>query len=183
MRTFAHTAIGRDLHELLVGTNVGWQGGESFLSNAFFQSRINYSFVERVLGRSHNRTNIDTEMGYFLTPRLALSGLVTYQRHHGDALDHDSTRGLDQWTDEEFHHHDQLMRTNMLDVGLGTAFLLNGKTSVYANALHTVWGINGHPIQAGLIVGINWRFRTRRPRSLVAADDFQESLPSIQERH
>ena len=183
--TFAHSALGRDLRELLVGTNVGWQGGEeSLLSNIYTQARISYAFVERVLGRSHNRTNIDSEVGYFLTPRLALTGLASFQKHHGNPLDTDSTRGPDQWTEEEEHDHMQLLRSDMFDVGAGAAFLLNGKTSVYANGLHTVWGRNGHPIQAGLIVGINLRFRARHPREAVADDTLRpETLPAAQQRH
>ena len=88
--TYAHAAEGRGLRELLVGTNVGGQGGESFLPNAFFQARVNYSFVEHTLGRSHNRTNIDAEVGYFVTSRIAVTGIASYARHHG-GLDYDSS--------------------------------------------------------------------------------------------
>ena len=180
----AHSALGRDLRELLIGTNAGWQGGEnSFLSHLYTQTRISYGFVERVLGRSHNRTNIDSELGYFLTPRLTLSGLATFQKHHGNPLDTDFSLGPEQWTHEEDHHHMQLLRADLLDVGAGIAFKLNAKTSVYATALHTVWGKNGHPLQAGFIFGINFRFGTRRGN--VTADDSlpPETLRTVQERH
>jgi len=160
--TFAHSAIGRDLRELLVGSNIGWQGGEdSFLSHAFSQTRINYSFVEPVLGMSHNRTNIDAEIGYFITPRLAVTGLASYAKHHG-GLDYDSSKTfLQQWTPEEYLHHDQLMRADQLDVGGGASFMINGSTSVYANVLTIAWGINGHALNTGIITGINIRFRAR----------------------
>src|SRR5262249_18508547 len=138
--TFAHSAIGRDLRELLVGTNIGWQGGESFLSNAFFQTRVNYSFVEPVLGISHNRTNIDAEVGYFVTARLAVTGLATYAKHHG-GLDYDSSKAfLQQWTPEEYLHHDELMRADQLDVGGGASLMISKSTSVYANVLTIAWG-------------------------------------------
>jgi hypothetical protein len=161
--TFAHAAQGRNLRELLVGTNLGWQGGEGFLSKAFAQTRINYSFVEKVLGRSHNRTNIDAEVGYFLTPRLALTGLASYAKHHG-GLDYDSTKTpRDQWTQQEYLKHDELMRSDQLDVGGGGSFLINRSTSVYANVLTIAWGINGHALNMGVIVGINFRFRSHKP--------------------
>jgi hypothetical protein len=181
--TFAHAALGRNLREVLIGTNVGWKGGEeSFLSNVYTQTRFSYGFVERVLDRSHNRTNIDSELGYFLTPRLALSGLASFQKHHGNPLDRDFSKGPEQWTEEEEHDHMGLLRADQLDVGAGVAFRLNARTSLFATALHTVWGRNGHPIQAGLIVGINWRFRTRSPN--ISADDAlpPESLNTVQER-
>ncbi len=161
--TFAHAAQGRNLRELLVGTNLGWQGGEGFLSKAFAQTRINYSFVEKVLGRSHNRTNIDAEVGYFLTPRLAVTGIASYAKHHG-GLDYDSTKTpQEQWTPQEYLKHDELMRSDQLDVGGGGSFLVNRSTSVYANVLTIAWGINGHALNMGVIVGINFRFRTRHP--------------------
>jgi len=170
--TFAHSAVGRNLRELLVGTNVGLQGGESFLPNAFFQARINYSVVERVLDRSHNRTNIDAEMGYFLTPRLAVTGIASYAKHHG-GLNFDSTRTpLQQWTPEEYLNHDELMRSDQLDVGGGAAFMVSKSTSVYANVLTMAWGINGHALNTGVIAGINFRFRTRHPN---VSPNFAES--------
>ena len=182
--TFAHSALGRDLRELLIGTNVGWQGEESsFLSHLYTQTRISYGFVERVLGRPHNRTNIDSELGYFVTPRLTLSGLATFQKHHGNPLDTDFSLGPEQWTHEENHDHMELLRADLLDVGAGIAFQLNARKSVYATALHTVWGKNGHPLQAGFIFGFNLRFGTRRGN--VTADDTlpPETLRGIQERH
>jgi hypothetical protein len=169
--TFAHSAVGRGVRELLVGTNVGWQGGESFLPNAFLQTRINYSFVERVLNESHNRTNIDAEVGYFVTPRLAVSAIGSYEIHHG-GLDWDSSKPInDQWTSEELLNHDALMRADQFDVGGGVAFLVNKSTSVYANYLTMAWGINGHALNSGVIVGVNVRFRTRHPH---VSENFSE---------
>jgi hypothetical protein len=168
---------------LLIVTNVGWQGGEdSFLSHLFTQTRISYGFVERVLSRSHNRTNTDSELGYFLTPRLTLSGLASFQKHHGNPLDTDFAKGSEQWTHEEDHHHMKLLRSDLLDVGAGIAFRLNAKSSVYAIGLHTVWGKNGHPLQAGLIFGINFRFGTRR-RNITANDTLlPQTVTTVQKR-
>jgi hypothetical protein len=176
--TFAHAAVGRNLKELLVGANIGWQGGDSFLSNAYFQSRISYGFVEKVLGRSHNRTNIDTEFTYFLTPRLAVSNFVSYAKHHG-GLDFDSTKGTpaQQWTPEEILHHDELTRADMADVGVGAAFRLSGTTSVYASALRTVYSINAHPLNSALVIGINRRFRTRPAPQLPPDTEFVPAIP------
>lgn len=179
--TFAHAAIGRNLRELLVGTSIGWQGESSFLANAYFQTRISYGFVERVLGYSHNRSNIDAELGYFLTPRLAVSSLASFAKHHG-GLDWDSTKGTpaQQWTPEEFLHHDELTRADMLDIGVGASFLVNRSTSVYATVLHTPWAINGHPLHVGVMAGINWRFRSRRTPEAESSPD--QSLPATPER-
>jgi hypothetical protein len=177
----AHSALGRNLRELLIGTNVGWQGGEdSFLSPLYTQTRISYGFVERVLDRSHNRTNIDSELGYFLTRRLTLSGLATFQKHHGNPLDTDFSLGPEQWTHEEDHEHMKLLRSDLLDVGAGIAFQVNARSSIYATALRTIWGKNGHPLHAGFIVGINFRFGPRR-RNVMADDTLPaETLRTVQ---
>ena len=114
------------------------------------------------MGRSHNRTNIDAEVGYFVTSRIAVTGIASYARHHG-GLDYDSSKGLDQWTPEELLKHDELMRSNQLDVGGGAAVLINKSTSVYANYLTIVSGINGHALNSGIMLGINVRFRSRKP--------------------
>jgi hypothetical protein len=165
--TFAHAALGRNLRELLVGANLGWQGEESFLSNAYAQGRISYGFVEKVLGRSHNRTNIDSQFTYVVTPRLALSGLASFAKHHG-GLDWDSTKGTpaQQWTAEELLHHDELTRADMFDIGAAVAYRVKGSTSVYATLIHTAWSRNAHPWNTGVVAGVNFRFRTRAPAEL-----------------
>ena len=55
------------------------------------------------------------------------------------------------------------MRSNQLDVGGGAAVLINKSTSVYANYLTIVSGINGHALNSGIMLGINVRFRSRKP--------------------
>ena len=129
--TFAHTAIGRDLREFLVGTYVG-RDLEPVLPNAYFQARVSYALVKRVLGMSHNRTNIYAELGYGLTERVALSGLASFQKHHGGLDFDDSKPALEQFTLEQYHHHDQLFRADSLDVGGGVSFVVNRSTSVFA---------------------------------------------------
>ncbi len=110
----------------------------------------------------------------FVLPRLAVTGIASYAKHHC-GLDYDSTKTLDeQWTREELLNHDELMRSDQVDYGGGVAFLVNRSTSVYANFLTMAWGINGHALNQGIFVGINFRFRTRRPKfsaNLVDAED------------
>jgi hypothetical protein len=162
---FAHSAIGRNLKELLTGANIGWKTEEGPLSNVYAHTRASYGFVERVIGRRHDRSNIDAEVGYLFTPRLSVYGNLTYIKHHG-GLDFDSTRAPEQqWTIEEIPTHDQLIRNDLVDAGGGVRFALSRETSVYANVLRTAW-IRNDKLHTGVIVGFNWRFRTRRPAPL-----------------
>jgi hypothetical protein len=161
--TFAHAALGRNLHEVLVGTNIGWEAETPI----YAQARISYGFVEKVLGRSHNRTNIDAQFTYALTSLLQLSALASVAKHHG-GLDADSTKGspAQQWTPEELLHHDELTRADMFDMGGTVAFNVKGSTIVHATMIHTVWSRNAHPWNTGVIVGVSFRFRTRPPVEL-----------------
>jgi hypothetical protein len=121
--------------------------------------------LHRTASECPRRTNIDAEVGYFVTPRLAVSAIGSYEKHHG-GLDWDSSEPISQqWTDEEFLNHDALMRADQFDAGGGVAYLVNKSTSVYANYLTMVWGINGHALNSGVIVGVNIRFRSRHPHA------------------
>jgi len=174
--TFAHAAIGRNLRELLVGTNIGWQP-ESFLPKASAQARISYAFVEKVLGRSHNRTNIDTQFTYGLSRHVGVHVLASFAKHHG-GLDWDVRKGppKDQWTPEELLHHDELTRSDMFDVGAGLSFPL-GSTTAYATLIHTAWSRNAHPWNTGVIIGVNIPFRTRRSPELPSENPLTLPVP------
>ena len=158
--TFAHAALGRNLRELLIGTYVG-RDLEELLPNAYFQTRVSFAFVERVLDTSHNRTNISGELGYGLTDRLVLSGVASFQKHHGGIRWNSSVPIPEQWTPDQLLHHDQLLRADSLDVGGGASFAVNRSTSVFANLLTTTWHRNGHPLQYGITIGISKSFSTR----------------------
>jgi hypothetical protein len=172
--TYGHALRGRNLRELLVGTNVG-RDLEPWLPRAYFQVRVAHAFVEDVedsshhheLGTSHNRTNIDGEVWLRVTARVGISGAVHFQKHHGGLIWINCGRPLRQcYTDEEWHVHSQLFRTDALDVGGGLSYLLTSATSVFASFLNTPWSRNAHAISRGITVGMNWRFDTRPRRVL-----------------
>ncbi|PYT25799.1 MAG: hypothetical protein DMG57_23805 [Acidobacteria bacterium] len=70
---FAHSAVGRDQREYHLGTNFG-RRLDPVLPKAYLQARYSYVFVERVLGISPNRSDVEFTLGYFLTPRLSILG-------------------------------------------------------------------------------------------------------------
>ena len=164
--TFGNAATGRDLREFLVGTYLG-RDLEEVLPNAYFQTRLSYAFVERVLGMYHDRTNIDAELGYQLTNRVAVSGIVSFQKTLGGLY----SKG--RWTLEQKRHHDQLVRSDTLHWGGGVSLVVNRTTSIYATLLTMAWGKNSAALSHGFTVGINKSFRTGRPRPALAADTSQ----------
>jgi hypothetical protein len=74
---FAHSAVGRDVREYHVGVNLG-RRLDPILPKAFLQAQYSYAFVHRILDISPNRSDVQAQLGYFLTPRLTLLGLAQW---------------------------------------------------------------------------------------------------------
>lgn len=163
---FAHAAPGRDLHELQVGL-LGAKLLDAVVPGLFVQARYAYGFTEKVLDISHNRSNLDLELGYFLTPKLRLLGLSAAQLTHG-GLDLTLTSRVDLGP-LLFSHHDQIDRVNYLSLGGGVAYTLTEKIDVFGSLIHTVAQRNGHAIDHGLSAGLSWSFSTARAKDRAIA--------------
>ena len=167
----AHAAVGKDLRALVVG---GAVGGflDSVLPGLFFQSQYAYARTEQVIGIRPNRSRVAAELGYFITPRLAVRFLEDYQvTHNGfDLISFNMTEAeIHDHPEVEFlpshrRYHDQLQRSNFLNLGGGASFAVNDSLEVFAAALNTVWGESVHPIR-GFTLGANMHFHTRRSRT------------------
>ena len=66
--TRGHAANGRDLEETLIGLSVG-KSLDPWIPRTYAQVRYSYAFVEKVHGISHDRDNLNVELGTFFTPR------------------------------------------------------------------------------------------------------------------
>jgi hypothetical protein len=156
--SYAHSAAGRDLREFRTGINVG-RRLDPLLPKAVVQGRYYYSFVEQILGIHHNLSGGDYEFDYFLTPRLTLLGLGTWQYTYG-GLNQPCCLTLAQaFTPEELPHHDQLLAAKHHEVGGGLAIAVSDSLTMYASALHAVYSANGHKLFLGLNMGVYYTFR------------------------
>lgn len=177
--TFAHAAPSSGLEQYLVGVSVG-RRLDPILEAGFAQLRYSYAFVEEVLGISHDRSNADLEIGYFLTPSLGVSALVNYQKTHGGLqIPKPGTPGWAAFIETpEFLHHDQLSQTNYLNVGGVVSYALTGTVDVFASYRTTVWGQNFHAVQPAIAIGMSWGFSPRRLiRSFVSRAATTEPSP------
>src|SRR5262249_17439921 len=166
--SLAHAAVGKDLRAYVVG---GAGGGflDAFLPRLYFHTEVSYAFVQGVVGIHPNRSRVEGELGYFITPRLAVRFLESYLvTHHGFDLSSFTpmTTGVIHGTETEIppeyrRYHDQLQRSNYLNLGGGVSFALNNSMEVFANAATMVWGENVHPLR-GVTAGVNTHFSTRR---------------------
>jgi hypothetical protein len=169
---FGHSAAGRDLRELQVGTYVATRL-DRVLPGTFVQGRYSYGFVERVMNVSHNRSNMDLEVGYFLRPSLRVFGMGAGQITHG-GLDF-PTNFRDIATPEQCLHHDQIARDNFLNLGGGAAYALSDSVDLFASAMHMVTGRNGHALQLGTTFGLTYSF-ARGARAAALKDTRRRSL-------
>jgi len=160
--SLAQTAVGRDLRALVFGAAVGGFA-DQLLPGLHFQSRVSYAVVQQAVDIRPNRTAIDSALGFFVTPRLAVQFIQTFQLTH-DGIDwvgppeflalHDGRR----MNDEYGRNHDRLVRANALSVGAGVSFELSRKIGVFATFTKLAWGENIPPPRS-VTVGMNWNFQ------------------------
>jgi len=175
--TFAHAAPSSGLEQYLVGVSIG-RRLDPILEAGFAQLRYSYAFAEEVLGVSHDRSNLDLEVGYFLTPSLGVSAIGSYQKTHGGIeLPLPGTPAAAAFQRTPYYvHHDQLAQSNFLNVGGIVSYALTGTVDVFAAYQSTVWGRNIHAVQPGLGFGLSWGFSPKRViRSFVRKSATDES--------
>ncbi len=80
--SFAHAAPGQDLHEYLLGVGFG-APLDRLLTGSYVELTYSYAFVEPVMGIHHDRSDAFLELGYLLTPSLAVRGIGTGHYTHG----------------------------------------------------------------------------------------------------
>ena len=172
--SLGQSAVGRDLRAVVVGAALGGFA-DQLLPGLYYQTRISYAAVQRAVDIRPNRSAVDSAVGYFITPRLGIQFIQTFQLTH-DGIDwvgapdflalHDG-RPMNV---EYGRNHDRLVRANALNLGAGVSFELSQKIGLFATFTKLAWGQNLPPPRS-VTVGMNWNFQTRRsaPRSNLSA--------------
>jgi hypothetical protein len=161
--SLGQAVVGRDLRALVVGAAVGGFA-DDLLPGLYFQTRLSYAVVQEAVAIRPNRTGIDSAVGYFVTPRLAIQFVQTFQFVHDGidfipppeifALHSGGEVGLDHVL-----NHDRLLRSNVLNLGAGVTFALTENVGVFATATTMAWGQNLQRPRS-LTVGATWGFQT-----------------------
>ena len=161
---FAHAGFGRDLNEVQVGASVA-KLFEKGVPGLLIQGRYSYGFVQQVVDISHNRSLASVEAAYFATPSLRLLALTSGQMTHGGIDFYGSAISRVLLTTDQFVHHDQIVRENILTIGGGASYSLKESLDLFASVMHTVAQRNGHELDLGLSMGLTWSFTTARARA------------------
>lgn len=162
--TLGHAAPGRGLNETWVGFGAG-KSLNPWLPRTYVQGRLNYAFVEKVADVKHDRTNLDLELGYFVTPKWSVRALAFWQFAHG---------GVDvpmKPSDPLYPHHDQLAAEEHTNLGLGVSYAASSNVSMYAMYQESIQGRNGHKVDQGLTLGMSVGFAPLRERIGEASAD------------
>lgn len=152
--TRGHSAVGRRLHELQLGVNIG-HDLEGLLPRSYVEGRYYYSVVQGVEEFSLDRSNADWEFGHFLTDRISLRFTGAWQRTY-DGIEIPKDRNH-----PHFHNiHDRASKSNFVRLGGGVSFSLTRSVDLHADFGNTARGLNTHAAR-GISLGISWRFSRR----------------------
>ena len=174
---FGHAIAGNDVKQFLLGTGFG-RRLDPFLPSGYVQGRYSYAFMERIEGIYHDRSNLDLQIGYFVTPSLQLFALGMGQKSYG-GLVFDRKIIPTTWTASDFHHHGQVARTDLLGVGGGADFLATPALDVFATFLTTVAGRNDHAINAQFTLGLSVSFSPRQVLRKMSQPDSIRPIPEF----
>lgn len=158
--TLGHAAVGSNLREQTAGINVE-RSLDRIVPGAYVQGRYAFSFAEKVLGVSHNRSNIDVNVGYFVLPSLVIRGMWSTQKTHG-GLDLNLNLGQPITAPQFVPHHDRIARVNYVMVGAGASYALTDSVDVFTAMQKTLNGRNGHKLDWSPSIGLTWSFSTAR---------------------
>jgi hypothetical protein len=170
---YGHVAPGRREAELQLGMSAG-HAVTAVVPGLFLQGRYSYGFTQRTLSTYHDRSNVDGEIGYFVTPRFRVLALTTAQYTHGGIpLTLDLFRNPDS---PLVHHHDQLARSRFVDAGAGVQLSVTRRLDVFGSIMHTVHGYSAHALDRGISIGISWGLGKGGPPDMLG-DDAKHVLP------
>ncbi len=129
---YANAAIGRQLKELHVGASLEFT---PYFSDWFFQADLAHVFSESVLGVDLDYWRMYLSAGYYVTARFAPRVFVNH-RNAPNALgfpedypDYDTELG---------YRHDQTLKHNFVDAGLGFDYLISDRYQVSATYYRTI---------------------------------------------
>jgi hypothetical protein len=148
---YGHGAAGRKLVEGQVGVVAG-RLLDPFLPNAYLQVRYLFARPEKVLGVSHDRSQLSFDLGYLLGSAFSVRTFGSWQKSHG------GWRVPIDWparTSPEYQVHDQLNRSDFFRLGGAVSYSLSGSLDISVSGYGTLSARNDVNM-SGLGVSLTW---------------------------
>jgi hypothetical protein len=149
-----HAAQGRGVEEFILGLAAG-KSLDPWLRRTYAQARFSYAWVEKLQDLKHDRSNLNLELGTFVTSRWNVSLYGSWQWAHG---------GIDvpvPPSNPYFKNHDALAADEFFNAGVGTGFAITPELTAYAVYMHGFSGENGHRMNQGVTIGFAYGYRPR----------------------
>jgi hypothetical protein len=152
--TLGHAAPGRGLDETWVGVAIG-KTLDRWIPRTYIDTRFTYAFVQAVQHISHDKENVEVNVGYFFTPYLSAQGMWHWQQTLGGIqLPVPKTNPL-------FYYHDQLGAANYTSVGGSIAWSYSDRSQFSFSYLTDLMGRNGHKVDDSWTFSYNYQFGPR----------------------
>ena len=168
--TRGHAAPGRGLNELMLGFNAG-KSLDPWIPRTYAQLRYSYALVEEVHDITHNRSNLNLELGTFFSARWNVSLYGAWQWTHG-GIDVPVKPGSPPFLVLD---HDVLAADEFFNAGFGTGFALTANLTAFATYMQGIDGRNGHKVDQSITVGISYGYRPRVEAVGLAAAESNET--------
>ena len=168
--TRGHAAPGRGLDELIMGFSAG-KSLDPWIPRSYAQLRYSYALVEEVHDITHNRSNLNLELGTFFSARWNVSLYGAWQWTHG-GIDVPLPPGSPP---DFFLDHDAMTDDEFFNAGFGTGFALTPELTAFATYMHGISGQNGHKVDQSITVGISYGYRPRAEAVELAAAESNET--------
>jgi hypothetical protein len=148
--SFGHAAPGRDLQETWLGVAVG-KTLDQWIPRTFIESRFTYAWVQAVQHISHDKENVEIDLGYFITPYLSVQGFWHWQQTLGGVqLPVPPTNSL-------YPYHDQLGADGFTAVGFSSAWSFSDQSSFSVTYSTDLMGRNGHKVDSAWAVSYDYQ--------------------------
>ncbi len=164
---YGHPAAGRKLTEGQVGVVAG-RLLDPLLPNAYLQVGYLFGTPEKVLGISHNRSQLSFDTGYLVGSAFTVRFLGLWQKSYG------GWRVPIDWpppTSSLFQVHDQVEHEDYLQLGGAVSYSLSASVDVNAFGYSTVYARN-YVNMKGLGLSLSW---SASPAQLIRRKRGQES--------
>ncbi len=147
----AHSSIGLHLVKGEVGSRFSYTPP---FDDWYVAASGSHVFSEHPLGINIDHWKAEFEAGYFVKPNFAIRALLLAKQGKGLSRPRDFIP-FDPELDE---HHDQLLKNNYVNAGVGFDWFLTGGRRVSATALRMIQSEDTHILRYGVMVTIGQSF-------------------------